>query len=107
MKNIFADGELDKNSVTEKISATVADGKKYPTQFYNLDAIISFGYRVNSCRATSFRIRARGVLKEYRVNLSFVKLIDIIDSLLYYLSVISFIKLKRRLLDGKQSTSIK
>lgn len=41
LKNIFADGELDKNSVTEKISATAADGKNYLTQFYNLDAIIS------------------------------------------------------------------
>ena len=68
LKNIFADGELDKNSVTEKISATAADGKKYPTQFYNLDAIISVGYRVNSRRATSFRIWATGVLKEYMIK---------------------------------------
>lgn len=65
LKNIFADGELEKNSVTEKISATAADGKKYNTQFYNLDAIISVGYRVNSRRATQFRIWATGVLKEY------------------------------------------
>ena len=43
LKNIFSSGELDKNSVTEKISATAADGKNYPTQFYNLDAIISVG----------------------------------------------------------------
>lgn len=56
LKNIFADGELEKNSVTEKISATATDGKKYNTQFYNLDAIISVGYRVNSRRATQFRI---------------------------------------------------
>ena len=48
LKNIFAEGELDKNSVTEKISATATDGKNYLTQFYNLDAIISVGYRVNS-----------------------------------------------------------
>ena len=68
LKNIFADGELDKNSVTEKISATAADGKKYPTQFYNLDAIISVGYHVNSRRATSFRIWATGVLKEYMIK---------------------------------------
>ena len=68
LKNIFADGELDKNSVTEKISATAADGKKYPTQFYNLDAIISVGYRVNSRRATSFRIWATGVLREYMIK---------------------------------------
>lgn len=65
LKNIFSSGELDKNSVTEKISATAADGKNYPTQFYNLDAIISVGYRVNSRRATQFRIWATGILKEY------------------------------------------
>lgn len=65
LKNIFSEGELEKDSVTEKISATAADGKKYQTQFYNLDAIISVGYRVNSKRATQFRIWATGVLKEY------------------------------------------
>lgn len=68
LKNIFADGELDKNSVTEKISATATDGKNYPTQFYNLDAIISVGYRVNSRKATKFRIWATGVLKEYMLK---------------------------------------
>ena len=65
LKNIFAEGELDKNSVTEKISATATDGKNYLTQFYNLDAIISVGYRVNSRKATLFRIWATKVLKEY------------------------------------------
>lgn len=65
LKNIFADGELEKKAVTEKISATASDGKNYLTQFYNLDAIISVGYRVNSRRATQFRIWATGVLKEY------------------------------------------
>lgn len=68
LKNIFADGELDKDSVTEKISATAADGKNYLTQFYNLDAIISVGYRVNSRRATQFRIWATGILKEYMLK---------------------------------------
>ncbi|KXB32786.1 toxin-antitoxin system, toxin component, Fic family [Aerococcus christensenii] len=68
LKNIFADGELDKNSVTEKISATATDGKNYPTQFYNLDAIISVGYRVNSRKATKFRIWATSVLKEYMLK---------------------------------------
>ena len=53
---IFTDGELDKNSVAEKISATAADGKNYPTQFYNLDAILSVGYRVSSRRASERRI---------------------------------------------------
>ena len=65
LKNIFDEGELEKNSVTEKISATASDGKNYLTQFDNLDAIISVGYRVNSARATQFRIWATKVLKEY------------------------------------------
>ena len=65
LKNIFESGELDKISVTEKISATASDGKNDPTQFYNLDAIISVGYRVNSQKATKFRIWATNILKEY------------------------------------------
>lgn len=65
LKNIFEAGELEKDSVTEKISANAADGKNYPTNFYNLDAIISVGYRVNSIQATHFRIWATKVLKEY------------------------------------------
>ena len=65
LKNIFEAGELEKDSVTEKNSATAADGKNYPTNFYNLDAIISVGYRVNSIQATHFRIWATKVLKEY------------------------------------------
>ena len=68
LKNIFSEGELDKNSVTEKISATASDGKKYLMQFYNLDAIISVGYRVNSRKATNFRIWATGILKEYVIK---------------------------------------
>ena len=68
LKNIFSSGELDKDSVTEKISATANDGKNYLTQFYNLDAIISVGYRVNSHRATNFRIWATKVLKEYMIK---------------------------------------
>ena len=68
LKNIFASGELDKDSVTEKISATASDGKKYLTQFYNLDAIISVGYRVNSVRATNFRIWSTSILKEYMIK---------------------------------------
>lgn len=65
LKNIFAGGELEENSVTEKISATAADGKNYLTNFYNLDAIISVGYRVNSVQATRFRQWATKVLNEY------------------------------------------
>lgn len=52
LKNIFETRELDQNSVSAKIAHTAADGKTYATQFYNLDAIISVGYRVNSSQAT-------------------------------------------------------
>ena len=65
LKNIFNEGELQKEAVTEKISATASDGKNYKTNFYNLDAIISVGYRINSVRATHFRIWATSVLREY------------------------------------------
>lgn len=68
LKNIFASGELDENVVTEKISATAADGKNYMTKFYNLDAIISVGYRVNSIRATQFRQWCTGVLRQFAIR---------------------------------------
>ena len=68
LKNIFASEELEKESVTEKISATASDGKKYMTQFYNLDAVISVGYRVNSIRATQFRQWATSVLREFAIR---------------------------------------
>ena len=68
LKNIFASGELEKDSATEKISATASDGKNYMTQFYNLDAVISVGYRVNSIRATQFRQWATSVLREYAIR---------------------------------------
>ena len=68
LKNIFASGELEKDSVTEKISATASDGKNYMTQFYNLDAVISVGYRVNSIRATQFRQWATSILREFAIR---------------------------------------
>ena len=68
LKNIFASGELIKDSVTEKISATASDGKNYLTQFYSLDAIIAVGYRVNSIRATQFRQWATSVLRQYAIR---------------------------------------
>jgi hypothetical protein len=68
LSNIFQDGELQEDSVCEKISHTAPDGKNYETQFYNLDAIIAVGYRVNSYQATKFRIWATGVLKEYMIK---------------------------------------
>lgn len=55
LNNIFNEGELDKNSVCSKMEHTAEDGKVYKTDYYNLDAIISVGYRVNSLRATQFR----------------------------------------------------
>ncbi len=68
LKNIFASGELVKDSVTEKNSATASDGKTYQTMFYNLDAIISVGYRVNSVRATQFRQWATYVLRQFAIR---------------------------------------
>nr|MBC8362768.1 virulence RhuM family protein [Candidatus Desulfatibia profunda] len=68
LKNIFEDGELVENSVISVLETTAADGKKYKTQFYNLDAIISVGYRVNSYQATQFRIWATKTLKEFIIK---------------------------------------
>lgn len=68
LKNIFASGELQKESVTEKFSATASDGKNYQTQFYSLDAIISVGYRVNSVRATQFRQWCTHVLRQFAIR---------------------------------------
>ena len=65
LKNIFNSGELDQKSVSSILEHTAADGKNYKTQFYNLDAIISVGYRVNSINATAFRRWATRVLKDY------------------------------------------
>lgn len=65
LKNIFDSGELRQDSVCAKNALTAADGKKYQTTLYNLDAIISVGYRVNSIKATKFRQWATSVLKEY------------------------------------------
>ena len=65
LKHIFEEKELEKNSVTEKCSLTADDGKNYNTTIYNLDAIIAVGYRINSKKATEFRIWATKILKEY------------------------------------------
>ncbi len=68
LKNIFESGELQEDSVTEEFSITASDGKKYKTKHYNLDAIISVGYRVNSTKATLFRIWATERLREYIIK---------------------------------------
>jgi len=68
LHNIFRSRELQEDSVCSKMEHTAQDGKIYNTQYYNLDAIISVGYRVNSTRATQFRIWATNVLRKYLVN---------------------------------------
>ena len=68
LKNIFKSGELQEDSVTEKFSATASDGKNYLTKFYNLDAIISVGYRVNSTRATQFRQWCTFILRQFAIR---------------------------------------
>ena len=68
LKNIFKSGELQEESVIRKFRITAADGKNYNTNFYNLDAIISVGYRVNSVRATQFRQWATWVLREFAIK---------------------------------------
>jgi len=68
LKNIFASGELGQDSAIRKFRITAADGKKYSTNLYNLDAIISVGYRVNSIRATQFRQWATHVLREFAIK---------------------------------------
>ena len=65
IKNIFAEGELNRESVVAKFATTASDGKTYQVDYYNLDVIISVGYRVKSLRGTQFRIWATNILKEY------------------------------------------
>lgn len=68
VNNCFREGELDENSVVKDFLTTAADGKPYNTHYYNLDVIISVGYRVKSLRGTQFRIWANSILKEYLIK---------------------------------------
>jgi hypothetical protein len=68
IKRIFSEGELEESSVVNKFFTTATDGKKYQTNYYNLDAIIAVGYRINSRRATQFRIWATRLLKEFIIK---------------------------------------
>lgn len=68
IKNIFLEGELSRNSVVANFATTGSDGKRYHVDFYNLDVIISVGYRVKSLRGTQFRIWATNILKEYMIK---------------------------------------
>ncbi|MBO4749678.1 MAG: virulence RhuM family protein [Lachnospiraceae bacterium] len=69
INNCFREGELDKNSVVKDFFTTASDGKKYKTKYYNLDVIISVGYRVKSKRGVEFRRWANSVLKAYNFKL--------------------------------------
>lgn len=68
IQNIFSESELEPNSVIRNYRTTASDGKSYNTQFYNLDVVISVGYRVKSHRGTQFRIWATKQLREYVVK---------------------------------------
>ncbi len=68
IRNIYKSGELDEDSICAKIAQVAADGKKRKMNFYNLDVIIAVGYRVNSKKATKFRIWATNVLKNYLIK---------------------------------------
>jgi hypothetical protein len=102
-KNIFSSGELEEKSVSSILEHTAQDSKKYKVKFYNLDAILSIGYRVNSKKATQFRIWATGVLREYLKNgyaLQKYKLIKnpkVIEGLNETLALITSHKLKGKL----------
>ena len=86
LKNIFNSGELDEDSVHSILELTAADGKKYDTRIYNLDAILSVGYRVNSINATIFRRWATEklrdyLLKGYAINTRMDRIEDNVDAL--------------------------
>ena len=68
IKNVFTEGELERDSVVANFATTAIDGKTYNVEYYNLDVIISVGYRVKSPRGTQFRIWANSVLKEYIIK---------------------------------------
>ncbi|WP_324781188.1 virulence protein RhuM/Fic/DOC family protein [Thiobacillus sedimenti] len=68
LRNVFKEGELERSAVVAKNATTAADGKTYQVEYFNLDAIISVGYRVNSLRGTQFRIWATNVLRQHLVQ---------------------------------------
>ncbi len=84
VRSIFKEGELQKNSVWAKFAYTASDGKTYQVDYYNLDVIISVGYRVKSVEGTKFRIWATGVLRNhllqgYSVNRHLIALQENMD----------------------------
>ena len=104
MRNIFQSKELDEKSVSAKFAHTAEDGKTYLTAFYNLDAIISVGYRVNSKRGTQFRIWATRVLRDhilrgYTVNERRLKELNQAIRLIADVA-------ERRVLSGEEATAL-
>lgn len=107
LRNIFASDELEESSVCAIFAHTAADGKIYKTQFYNLDVIISVGYRVNSKRATQFRIWATKTLKDHLVQgytINEKRLLEAKEKFTELQSAISFLREKTRyeLLAGQE-----
>ncbi|MFH1612061.1 MAG: virulence protein RhuM/Fic/DOC family protein [bacterium] len=107
LNNIFKSKELDKNSVCSILEHTAADGKKYKTQIYNLDAIISIGYRVNSQKATQFRIWATKILKQYLAQgyaINEKRLIEVKEKFNQLRQTINFLQKKsqKKLLKGQE-----
>lgn len=112
LNNIFKSGELKRNSVSSILEHTAADGKTYKTQFYNLDMIISVGYRVNSTRATQFRIWATKTLRNYLVQgyaINEKRLLEAKEKFDELQTAIRFLqeKSKTELLVGKEGEIIK
>ena len=106
LNNIFKTGELKKNSVSSILEHTASDGKIYKTQFYNLDAIISIGYKVNSKQATQFRIWATKTLKDHLLKgytINEKRLLEAWEKFQELQTAISFLqeKSKKELLSGQ------
>jgi len=106
IQNVFKEGELDKNSVCRKFQHTAEDGKKYNVIFYNLDVVISVGYRVKSLQGTQFRIWANKILKDYLIKGYAVNQKRLNEQAKYFLELqqaIKFIKTKSKadLLSGQ------
>ena len=89
VRNIFKEGESEKESVWAKFAYTATDGKVYNVDYYNLDVIISVGYRVKSKRGTQFRIWVTGILKEY-MRKGFALEIDFWENGSMYISAVLF-----------------
>jgi len=111
IQNIFKEGELAKNSVCSEFEHTATDGKKYNVNLYNLDVIISVGYRVNSKNATQFRIWATKTLKEYLLKGYIVnekRLLDAKEKFQELQEVVNFLqeKSKTELLVGQEGEII-